>query len=45
MLRKLNAGAPKQEVAAEFMRWVYAGGKVIPGLKIRRELEKQLFLS
>jgi lysozyme len=45
MLRKLNAGAPKQEVAAEFMRWIYAGGKVIPGLKIRRELEKQLFLS
>ena len=45
LLRKLNAGAPKQEVAAEFMRWVYAGGKVVPGLKIRRELEKQLFLS
>lgn len=45
LLRKLNARAPKEEVAREFLRWIYAGGKVIPGLQKRRRLEQQLFLS
>ena len=45
LLRKLNAGAPKQEVAKEFLRWVYAGGKVVKGLQTRRKMEQQLFLS
>jgi lysozyme len=45
LLRKLNARASKQEVAREFLRWIYAGGKVIPGLQKRRRLEQQLFLS
>ena len=34
-----------EEAANEFPRWVYAGGKVLPGLVKRREAERQLFLS
>lgn len=33
------------EAANQFPRWVYAGGKVLPGLVRRREAERQLFLS
>lgn len=33
------------KAADEFGRWVFAGGKVLPGLVKRREAEKQLFLS
>lgn len=45
LLRKLNAGAPKEEVAKEFMRWVYWDGKVSRGLQKRRKAEATLFLS
>jgi len=45
LLRKLNANAPRAEVAKEFMRWVYAGGKVVKGLQNRRATEQALFLS
>ena len=31
--------------ANQFSRWVYAGGKVLPGLVKRREAEKQLFIT
>jgi GH24 family phage-related lysozyme (muramidase) len=34
-----------EEAANQFPRWVYAGGKVLPGLVKRREAERQLFLS
>ena len=33
------------KAADEFGRWVFAGGKVLPGLVKRREAEKQLFLT
>lgn len=33
------------KAANEFPRWVYAGGKVLPGLVKRREAEKQLFIE
>lgn len=44
LLKKLNAGgyAPAGE---EFMRWVFAGGRVVDGLRVRRSEEKALFLS
>ena len=45
LLKLLNAGADKQTVAAQFDKWVYAGGKVLKGLKNRRTAEKKLFLS
>ena len=32
------------KAADEFGRWVFAGGKVLPGLVKRRQAEKQLFL-
>lgn len=46
LLRLLNDRADTQIVAAEFSRWIYAGNKkASEGLKIRREKEKQLFLT
>lgn len=41
LLAKLNAGDPA--AAAEFGRWVHAGGKVLPGLQTRRAEEARLF--
>jgi GH24 family phage-related lysozyme (muramidase) len=50
LLKKLNAGSPKTEVAAEFFRWNKGRNKAgileeIPGLTIRRKAEHDLFLS
>jgi lysozyme len=45
LLNLLNGGENKDIVAKQFIRWVYAGGKVSDGLKKRRIAEKQLFLS
>lgn len=44
LIRKLNAG-DYNGAADQFDRWVYAGGKILPGLVRRREAEKQLFVS
>jgi lysozyme len=44
MLRLLNAGAFKA-AAAEFLKWVLAGGVVLPGLVTRRKLERDWFLA
>lgn len=44
LLRKLNAGRPRVEVAAEFDKWTRAGGKVLRGLVRRRAAERDLFL-
>ena len=45
LLRLLNEGQNKDIVAKQFDRWVYAGGKVSPGLVKRRNAEKKVFLS
>lgn len=45
LLRKLNAGEDREEVADEFLRWVYAGGKKLRGLERRRKAERDLFLK
>jgi GH24 family phage-related lysozyme (muramidase) len=46
LLRLLNHGADRKVVAAEFARWVKAGGDTsVPGLVRRREEEKKLFLE
>lgn len=42
LLRKLNAG-DDAGAAAEFLRWVSAGGRRLAGLVRRREAEKTLF--
>ena len=39
LLKKIKAGAPTEEIQAQFRRWVYAGGKVLKGLVKRREWE------
>lgn len=44
LLKKLNAG-DISGAAEEFLRWVKAGGRPLPGLVRRREAEKALFLS
>jgi len=49
LLRLLNSGAPKDQVAAQFERWnkgTVRGEKVVlPGLTRRRKEEKALFLA
>jgi len=45
LLRLLNAGASKEEVAKQFLRWNKAGGKEIKGLTNRRQAEFNLFLK
>lgn len=44
LLRKINQG-DFVGASREFSRWIYSGGKILNGLKKRREEEKQLFLS
>ena len=45
LLKLLNSGADKATVAAQFDRWIYAGGSIMKGLVSRRSVEKNLFLS
>jgi lysozyme len=42
--RKIKAG-DLAGAANEFPRWVYGGGRRLPGLVRRREAERTLFLS
>ena len=39
LLKKIKAGAPTDDIQAEFKRWVYAKKKVLKGLVKRREWE------
>lgn len=43
LVRKINAKAPIAEIEKEFRKWVYASGKILPGLKARREREIKLY--
>lgn len=45
LLKLLNAGKPKEEVALQFRRWNKDNGKVVEGLTIRREKEMNKFLG
>lgn len=44
LLRKFKAG-DVEGAGAEFMKWQYAAGKVMPGLVRRRAAERALFLK
>ena len=44
LLKKLNVG-DYTGAAVEFLKWDKAGGKVLKGLTLRRQAEKNLFLS
>lgn len=43
LLKRVNAGR-FDEAGGEFLKWVYAGGQVLRGLKRRRMAERELFL-
>lgn len=45
LLGKIRMKASDEEIQAQFRRWVYAGGKVMPGLVKRREWEAQRWSS
>lgn len=45
LLRILNAGAPRDQVAAQFLRWNKDNGKVVKGLVNRRKKEMNKFLG
>ena len=44
LLRFLNE-SDYQGAADQFLRWVYGGGRVLPGLVSRRQAERRLFLA
>ena len=45
LLRLLNAGAPRHDVANQLLRWNKAGGRALAGLTARRGAERDLFLQ
>lgn len=45
LIKKLKAGKPKNEIAAEFNKWVYASGMKNAGLIARRDKEAEMFLT
>ena len=45
LMRKLNEGYKRVDVANEFLKWNKAGGRVLAGLKRRRLAERELFLK
>lgn len=45
LARKVKADPGDPSIAAEFRRWVRAGGKVMPGLVKRREAEAQWYFK
>lgn len=45
LLKVLNADGSPEEIVKQFRKWVWAGGKVIAGLKDRREKELKAFLG
>ena len=45
LLKKIRKRRPKREIRAEFMRWVYASGKRMPGLVKRRQWEANRYFE
>jgi lysozyme len=45
LLKMLNADGDRNAIAAQFLRWNKAGGKVMNGLTRRREAERKMFLG
>ncbi len=42
--RKINRGE-RDDAATEFGKWVYAGGRMLPGLIARRRAEQEVFIG
>ena len=45
ILKKIQTDASDEDIASEFIRWIYAGGKPLPGLKRRRVAEANMFVG
>ena len=45
LLKSIRDGGSKQQIKKEFKRWVYAGGKRLKGLELRREWEAKRFFE
>lgn len=45
LLKHIKHSAPTRLIQAEFRKWVYAGGKVMPGLVTRRNWEAERFVE
>ena len=45
LLKRLKADPNDPDIANQFKRWVYGGGKVLPGLVRRREEEAKLYFN
>ena len=45
LLEKINRNPDDPAIAAEFRKWVYGGGRRLPGLVTRREKESNLYFS
>lgn len=45
LLRVIREGGSKQQIRKEFKRWVYAGGRRLRGLELRREWETKRFFE
>lgn len=45
LLKKIRACRPDDEIRAEFMKWVYAGGKKLKGLETRRKWEADRYFN
>lgn len=45
LLRKIKVKDSEKAIRAEFGRWIYCGGKILPGLVKRREWEANRYFS
>ena len=45
LLKTIREGSSKNQIKKEFKRWVFAGGKKLPGLVKRREWEAKRFFE
>ena len=45
LLKRLKANPNDPDIANQFKRWVYGGGKVLPGLVRRRNEEVKLYFN
>ena len=45
LLKTIRGGGSRHQIQHEFKRWVYAGGKKLKGLELRREWETKRFFE
>ena len=45
LLKKVNSNPNDRTIVDEFIKWIYAGGKQLEGLKKRRQAEAYLYFS